>query len=133
MRTVLLDPLRGLCQKRRRELLVGRGRAGDDARFRGDEHAVRAVHLLRRRLGFCRRVRAPDLHQMEHRGAGHRQVDPVAGGRVPVYYRGLHRIPGLFRLPHIRLQGARTHRRVTAGRDRMITDCDSRKKISIHL
>lgn len=101
MRTVLLDTLRGLCQKRWCELLVGRGRAGDDARFRGDEHAVRAVHLLRRRLGFCRRVRAPDLHQMEHRGAGHRQVDPVAGGRVPVYYRGLHRIPGLFRLPDI--------------------------------
>ena len=63
---IMLYPLRGIRQKRQRELQLGRGRTGDDARFRGDDDAVCAVYLLRCRLGFRRRCRAPDLYQDEH-------------------------------------------------------------------
>ena len=101
-------PLRGVGQKRRRELQLGCGRSGHDARLRGDDDAVCALHLLRCRLGFRHRVRAPDLHQDEH-GRGRRgQVDRVACRRVPFHHRSLDRVPRLFRLPHI--GGSRTVR-----------------------
>ena len=63
---IMLYPLRRICQKRQRKLQLGSGRIGDDARLRGDDDAVCAVYLLRCRLGFRRRCRAPDLHQDEH-------------------------------------------------------------------
>ena len=94
-------PLHGAGQKRRCELQLGCGRSGHDARLRGDDDAVCALHLLRCRLGFRHRVRAPDLHQDEH-GRGRRgQVDHVACRRVPFHHRSLDRVPRLFRLPRI--------------------------------
>ena len=101
MYTVFVYPLLRFRQKRQRQLQLGSGCAGHDARFRGDDDALRAVHLLRRRLGFRRRCRAPDLHQDEHGRGRHHQVDRIAAGRVPLHYRGLDRVPGLFRLSHI--------------------------------
>lgn len=94
-------PLRGAGQKRRRELQLGCGRAGHDARLRGDDDALCAIHLLRCRLGFRHRVRAPDLYQDEH-GRGRRgEIHRVACRRVPFYYRSLDRVSCFLRLPHI--------------------------------
>ena len=98
---ILFYPLRRTGQKRRRELQLGGGRAGYDARLRSDDDAVCTVHLLRCRLGFRRRCRAPDLYQDEHGRGRCRQVDRIAAGCVPVHHRSLDRVPGLFRLPHI--------------------------------
>ena len=50
-----------MCIRDRRKLQLGCRRTGNDARLRGDDDAVRAVHLLRCRLGFrkmCIRDRA---------------------------------------------------------------------------
>lgn len=60
----VLCPLCGIRQKWQRKLQLGCRRTGNDARLRGDDDAVRAVHLLRCRLGFRSRCRAPDLYQM---------------------------------------------------------------------
>ena len=48
----VLCPLCGIRQKWQRKLQLGCRRTGNDARLRGDDDAVRAVHLLRCRLGF---------------------------------------------------------------------------------
>ena len=64
---IVLCPLCGIRQKWQRKLQLGCRRTGNDARLRGDDDAVRAVHLLRCRLGFRSRCRAPDLYQNEHR------------------------------------------------------------------
>ncbi len=63
----VLCPLGGIRQKRQRKLQLGCRRTCNDARLRGDDDAVRAVHLLRCRLGFRSRCRAPNLYQNEHR------------------------------------------------------------------
>ena len=98
---IMLFPLRGTGQKRQRELQLGSGRAGDDARLRGDNDAVCAVYLLRCRLGFRGRCRAPDLYQDEHGRGRRHEVYRIADRRVPFYYRGLDRVPGFLRLPDI--------------------------------
>ena len=98
---IMLYPLRGIGQKRQRELHLGSGRAGDDARLCSNDDAVCAVHLLRCRIGFCGRCRSPDLYQDEHRRGRRDEVDRIATGRVPFYYRGLDRVPGHVRLPDI--------------------------------
>ena len=46
----VLCPLCGIRQKWQRKLQLGCRRTGNDARLRGDDDAVRAVHLLRCRL-----------------------------------------------------------------------------------
>lgn len=92
-------PLFGNGEKRQRGLQLGRGRACNDARLRGNDDAVCPVCLLRRRLGLRRRVRSPDIHQDEHGGREHHQVHRDALRGVPFHYRCLHRFPGLFRLP----------------------------------
>lgn len=97
----VLYPLRGTGEKRQRELQLGRGRAGHDARFRGNDDVVRPICLLRYRLGLRGRCRAPDLYQDEHRRRRHCQVDRIAVGRMPFHHRSLDRVPGLFRLPRI--------------------------------
>ena len=94
-------PLRRIRQKRQRELQLGSGRACHDARLRGDDDAVCAVYLLRCRLGFRRRCRAPNLHQNEYGRRGRYEVYRIAHRRVPFHHRGLCRVPGLFWLPHI--------------------------------
>lgn len=53
----VLCPLCGIRQKWQRKLQLGCRRTGNDARLRGDDDAVRAVHLLRCRLGFRSRCR----------------------------------------------------------------------------
>lgn len=94
-------PLRGAGQKRRRELQLGCGRTGDDARLRGNDDAVCTLHLLCHCLGACRRCRSPDLYQDEY-GRGRRgQVHRLTYRSVPLHHRGLYRVPRLFRLPHI--------------------------------
>ena len=94
--------LPGIRQKRQRELQLGCGRVGLDARFRGNDDAVRALLLLRRRHDSGHRVRAPDLHQDEHGRRRHHQVHRGPFRRVPLHYRRVNRIPRLFRLPRIR-------------------------------
>ena len=94
-------PLCRVRQKRQRELQLGSGRAGDDARLRGDDDAVCAVHLLRCRLGFRRRCRAPDLHQDEYGRRGRHEVYRIADRGVPFHHRGLDCVPGYVRLPDI--------------------------------
>ena len=98
---IMLYPLRSTGQKRQRELQLGSGRAGDDARLRGDDDAVCAVHLLRCRLGFRSRCRAPDLHQDEYGRRGRHEVYRIADRGVPFHHRGLDRVPGFLRLPYI--------------------------------
>ena len=98
---IMLYPLRRIRQKRQRELHMGSGRAGDDARLRGDDDAVCAVHLLRCRLGFRGRCRAPDLHQDEHGRGRRHEVYHIADRGVPFHHRGLDRVPGFLRLPDI--------------------------------
>ena len=110
MCAVIIDSLHRFRQKRQRKLQLGSGRTCNDARLRCDDDAVCAVHLLRRRLGFRCRCRAPDLHQDEHGRRWSRQVDYIADWRVPVHHRGIHRVPRLLRLPHI--GGIRNHKRV---------------------
>lgn len=101
MYAMLLDSLRGTGQKRQRELQLGGGRAGHDARFRGNDDAVRALLLLCRSQHLGHRVRAPDIHQDEHGRGRHYQVHRNACGRVPFHYRGLYRVPRLFRLSRV--------------------------------
>ena len=98
---IMLYPLRGTGQKRRRELQLGSGRAGDDARLRGDDDAVCAVYLLRCRLGFRGRCRAPDLYQDEHGRGRRHEVDRIAHRRVSFHHRSLDRVPGHVRLSDI--------------------------------
>ena len=94
-------PLHGFRQERQRELQLGCGRAGYDARLRGDDDALRPVHLLRHSRSLCNRILFPDLCQDEHGRGRHHQVDTDTRGCVPVPYRCVRRLPGLLRLPHI--------------------------------
>lgn len=91
-----------LRQERSRELLLGSGRACHHARLCGDDDAVCAVHLLYRRLGGGRHIRAPDLYQMEYGRRQHREIHRDAGRCVPVLHRSHPGIPGLLRLPHLK-------------------------------
>ena len=94
-------PLCRIRQKRQRELHLGSGRACHDARLRGDDDAVCAVYLLRCRLGFRGRCRAPDLYQDEHGRGGCHEVYRIADRGVPFYHRGFDCVPGFLRLPDI--------------------------------
>ena len=64
---MLHHPFFGNGQKRQRELHLGSGCAGYDARFRGDQHVICPVYLLRYRLAMCHRIRPPNLYQVEYR------------------------------------------------------------------
>ena len=90
-----------LRQERSRKLFMGSGCACHHARLRGDDDAVRPLHLLCGRLRAGRHIRAPDLYQMEHGRGRHREIHLDAVRGVHVHHRRLHRIPSLFRLPHI--------------------------------
>ena len=90
-----------LRQERSRKLFMGSGCACHHARLRGDDDAVRPLHLLCGRLRAGRHIRAPDLYQMEHGRGRHREINLDAVRGVHVHHRRLHRIPSLFRLPHI--------------------------------
>lgn len=90
-----------LRQEWSRKLFMGSGCACHHARLRGDDDAVCPLHLLCGRLRAGRHIRAPDLYQMEHGRGRHREIHPDAVRGVHVHHRRLHRIPGLFRLPHI--------------------------------
>lgn len=94
-------PLYRIRQKRQRELHLGSRRAGHDARLRGHDDALCPVYLLRSRIHFSHCVRAPDIHQDEHRRGRHIQVYCLAPRCVPVHYQRVDRVPGIFRLPHI--------------------------------
>ncbi len=74
---------------------------GNDARLRGDDDAVRAVHLLRCRLGFRSRCRAPDLYQNEHRRGRRGEVYRITCRCVPLHHWSFNRVPCFLRLPHI--------------------------------
>ena len=101
-------PLCSFRQKRQRELQLGCRCVGHDARLCGDDDAVCTVYMLRRCRGSNRRVRAPDQLQDESGRRRDCEVNHDACRGVPVPYRGLGCLPGLFRLPGIgrsRLQG----------------------------
>ena len=53
----------GFRQERQRELQLGSGCAGHDARLRGHDDAVCPVYMLLHRIRSGHRVRLPDLHQ----------------------------------------------------------------------
>ena len=97
----VLCPLCGIRQKRQRKLQLGCRRTGNDARLRGDDDAVRAVHLLRCRLGFRSRCRAPDLYQNEHRRGRRGEVYRITCRCVPLHHWSFNRVPCFLRLPHI--------------------------------
>lgn len=64
----------GFRQERQRELQLGSGCAGHDARLRGHDDAVCPVYMLLHRIRSGHRVRLPDLHQDEHWRGRHRQI-----------------------------------------------------------
>ena len=97
----VLCPLCGIRQKWQRKLQLGCRRTGNDARLRGDDDAVRAVHLLRCRLGFRSRCSAPDLYQNEHRRGRRGEVYRITCRCVPLHHWCFNRVPCFLRLPHI--------------------------------
>jgi len=104
-------PMFGICQKRRRELQLGCGRAGHDARLRGHDDAVCPIHVLRARLGSGCHSRAPDLHQDEPGRRRRKQVHHDACRRLPLCHRRVFRVPRLFRLSRIETEEAKPYRR----------------------
>lgn len=97
----VLCPLCGIRQKQQRKLQLGCRRTCNDARLRGDDDAVRAVHLLRCRLGFRSRCRAPNLYQNEHRRGRCGEVYRITCRCVPLHHWSFNRVPRFLRLPHI--------------------------------
>ena len=59
-------PLFSSGEKRQRELQLGCGCAGDDARLRGNNDVLRPSSLLCHRRDLCDCVRIPDLRKDEH-------------------------------------------------------------------
>ena len=84
-----------------RELQLGGGCAGDDARLRGNDDVLRPSSLLCHRRDLCDCVRIPDLRKDEHGRGRYYQVRRNACGRVPVPDRCLPCLSCLFRLSHI--------------------------------
>lgn len=101
MHPIPRNPLFRIRQERKRELYLGRRRIGNDARLCCDHDAVCPIHLLCYRLGIRHRIRAPDIHQDEHRRRRHCQVHCRAVRSLPFHYRSFDCIPGFLRISHI--------------------------------
>ena len=110
----------GLRKERQRELLLGRRRIGFDARLCRNDDDVRPVYHLCGCRRFCGHSRIPDIHQDEHGRRRNHQAYPHAGRSLPLHYRGIHRIPGILRLPNLENHECKTIIKVQLKRNKHV-------------
>lgn len=119
-RTVYAAPLFRLRQKRRRELLVGSGRAGFHARLCGDDDALCPVHHLRGCRRFCGHSRIPDIYQDEHGRERNHQAHTHAGRGLPFHHRCDNSLSGIFRLSILENHECKTINKVQLKQDKHV-------------
>ena len=113
-------PLFSSGEKRQRELQLGCGCAGDDARLRGNNDVLRPSSLLCHRRDLCDCVRIPDLRKDEHgRGRNH-QAYTHAGRSLPFHHRCDNSLSGIFRLSNLENHECKTINKVQLKQDKYV-------------